>query len=131
MCADNPGAALQALSIPGVVNQTAATAALSRLGRQGLMPWAPPSENSPMQASYGYIDYASFCLMPVGHTGLEGLLKDFMKAGLTPQVSSVPRNHPFIFNSAARKKVSVSARCPLYQDCDQCAWQLAVITMLS
>jgi hypothetical protein len=91
----------------GWPNKVSTAQRLSTLGRNGKISWCEKDVTEHLF----YLCAKNLVLVPVAHAILRGLLRGLLEFALKTQVSSVPDDHPIVFNGTERNFVSV---CPLY-----------------
>jgi hypothetical protein len=91
----------------GINSQQCAKERLKVLGRNGRLPWC---EEDVMRA-LPYLAIKDLVIIPTAHALLRGLLKSLLDYSLKTQVSTVPKNHPVVFNSEQRRNAMVRASC--------------------
>jgi len=89
----------------GLHTKAQAQQRLTALGRKGKLPWCEPD----VAAKLPYLKPSTLVLVPTAHALLRGVLKSLLEYTFKTKVSSVAEHHPIVFNSDARKAVSVSS----------------------
>ena len=89
---------------------------LRLLGRSGQMPWAAEH----LKPELDYISPTDLIVLPTWHMIPRGVLRQVLVYCLTTPVGEVSRTDPFVFNSAARKRVSVRRHAMQYLLCAAC-----------
>jgi hypothetical protein len=80
-----------------------ATQRLTRLGRSGQLPWCEDDVASALP----YLSPCNLVIIPTAHALLRGVLRSLLDFAFKTLVSSVPSNHPIVYNSDSRKAASV------------------------
>jgi hypothetical protein len=87
----------------GITTKEGARRRLTALGRNGRLPWCEDD----VVAALPYLSARTLVLIPTAHALLRGLLVSLLTYAFKTLVTSVADNHPIVFNSEARKAVSV------------------------
>jgi hypothetical protein len=87
----------------GLNTKEQATQRLTRLGRSGQLPWCVPE----VALALPYILPSTLVIIPTAHALLRGLLRSLLNFAFKTMVTTVPNNHPIVYNSDSRKAVTV------------------------